>query len=107
MALSVKELTSLTGILEDSELGQRSFENVAASFHHCFNKQDHFRVGSALVFLLQQEDLLANKEQRLVSVYLLYEMYRTEPIQSNPFASVFVHLLASVSRKYFFATLNL
>ncbi|GFY46843.1 CCR4-NOT transcription complex subunit 11 [Trichonephila inaurata madagascariensis] len=93
MALSVKELTSLTGILEDSELGQRSFENVAASFHHCFNKQDHFRVGSALVFLLQQEDLLANKEQRLVSIYLLYEMYRTEPIQSNPFASVFVHLL--------------
>lgn len=93
MALTVKELTSLISILEDSELGQRSFENVAASFHHCFNKQDHFRVGSALVFLLQQEDLLANKEQRLVAVYLLYEMYRTEPIQSNPFASVFVHLL--------------
>ncbi|GFT75505.1 CCR4-NOT transcription complex subunit 11 [Nephila pilipes] len=93
MALTVKELTSLTSVLEDSGLGQRSFENVAASFHHCFNKQDHFRVGSALVFLLQQEDLLATREQQLVSIYLLYEMYRTEPIQSNPFASVFVHLL--------------
>lgn len=39
----------LCSILEESGLGQRTFENVAASFHHCFNKQDHFRVGSALV----------------------------------------------------------
>ncbi|GIY76173.1 CCR4-NOT transcription complex subunit 11, partial [Caerostris extrusa] len=92
MALSVKELNSLMNILEDSTLGQRTFENVAANFHHSFNKQDHFRVGSALVLFLQQ-DLLPTKEQQLMSVYLLYEMYRTEPIQANPFASVFVHLL--------------
>ncbi|KAG8189205.1 hypothetical protein JTE90_013738 [Oedothorax gibbosus] len=93
MALSVKELTSLINLLEENGLGQRPFENVATSFHHCFNKQDHYRVGSALVLLLQSEDLLPTREQRLMSVFLLYEMYRTEPIQANPFASVFVHLL--------------
>ncbi|XP_042898289.1 CCR4-NOT transcription complex subunit 11 isoform X1 [Parasteatoda tepidariorum] len=93
MALSVKEFTLLMNLLEESGLEKRMFESVATSFHHNFNKQDHYRVGSALVLLLQNEDLLPTKEQRLISVFLLYEMYRTEPIQANPFASVFIHLL--------------
>uniref|UniRef100_T1JGY1 CCR4-NOT transcription complex subunit 11 n=1 Tax=Strigamia maritima TaxID=126957 RepID=T1JGY1_STRMM len=90
MALSVKEFTSLLGILEDESLANQTFEAIAASFHHCFQKQDHFKAGCALVLMFQQPDLLPNANQRLVALFLLYEMYRTEPVASNPFASLFV-----------------
>ena len=36
-------------ILSEDNLSQSSFEGIASTFHHTFQRQDHFRVGSALV----------------------------------------------------------
>ncbi|XP_064602032.1 CCR4-NOT transcription complex subunit 11-like isoform X2 [Liolophura sinensis] len=47
----------------------------------------------AVVLMLQNKDLLPDPTQKLAAIFLLYEMYKTEPITVNPFASVFVHLL--------------
>lgn len=51
-----------------------------------------FPVGMCLVMMLQQ-DLLAEPEQRLAAITLLYELYRGESVTQNPFANVFIHLL--------------
>ncbi|KAI0228884.1 CCR4-NOT transcription complex subunit 11 [Lamellibrachia satsuma] len=93
MALSLKELASLLSVLSEDATQTQTFEGLASTLHHYFSKQDYFKVGNALVLLLQNEDLLSQHTQKLAAIFLLYEMYRVEPIAANPFASVFVHLL--------------
>lgn len=93
MALTIKEFSQLLNILQEENTENQSFETLATTLHHYFGKSDYFRIGCAIVGLLQQNDLLPNACQRFAAIFLLYEMYRTEPITANPFASVFVHLL--------------
>lgn len=94
MNLSPKELSSLLSILAEDSVAVSSFETIASSLHQLFNKNEHFQIGSAMLMLLQQPDLLPSTSQRIVVLFLLYEMYRTGPIANNPFAPVFIHVLS-------------
>lgn len=106
MALSSKELSLLLSILSEDNLSQSSFEGIASTFHHTFQRQDHFRVGSALMLLLQQPDLLPAPSQRVSILFLLYEMYKTEPPQNNPFVTFFLQLLSNQTNDENYSPLN-
>ncbi|KAK3727715.1 hypothetical protein RRG08_032672 [Elysia crispata] len=93
-ALTVKELASLLSVLSEDTTQAQNFESLAASFHHYFpNKQERFKVGQSLVLLLQHRDLLPHPTQKLAAVFILYEMYQSDPVSANPFATVFLNLL--------------
>ncbi|EDO46626.1 predicted protein [Nematostella vectensis] len=93
MTLSTKELSALLSIVSDEAVSNVSFETTALALHQRFSKNEHFKIGSALLMLLQQPDLLSSSSQRLAALFLLYEMYKSEPIAANPFAQVFVNVL--------------
>ncbi|XP_002131305.2 CCR4-NOT transcription complex subunit 11 [Ciona intestinalis] len=94
MSLSLKELSNLLGFLQEEEIANQQFESFSPALQKAgFNKQDHFRVGSSVVLLLQHKDLLPGQHQRLAAIYLLFDMYKNEPMAANPFAPVFIHLL--------------
>jgi len=43
--------------------------------------------------LIQHSDFLLNQTQKFAAIILCYELYRNEPIATNPLAPVFMHLL--------------
>ncbi|XP_066985827.1 CCR4-NOT transcription complex subunit 11 [Macrobrachium rosenbergii] len=93
MALSTNELSNLLGILSEETVERATLEQLVQQIYQNFNKQDYFKLGSALVFLLQQPDLLPSPTQRLSAITILHELYRGEPPPNNPFLPVFVNLL--------------
>ncbi|EDV21844.1 uncharacterized protein TRIADDRAFT_50727 [Trichoplax adhaerens] len=93
MALSTKDMNSLLSVISEENLTVSSLESLASSVHHFFGRQDHFKLGTAMTVLLQQSDLLSGSAQKCAIIYLLYDMYRNEPITSNPFATVFAYLM--------------
>jgi len=92
--LSPKELSSLLSILsEEAVSGSSSFEAIANALHHYFGPNDYLRVGTALLMMFQHHDLLPDQNQRISVLFLLFEMYRSQPIVKNPFAPLFIQLL--------------
>ena len=49
--------------------------------------------------MFQQPDLLPDPNQRISVLFLLYEMYRSQPVVKNPFAPLFIHLLTDSPNK--------
>ncbi|KAI6652058.1 CCR4-NOT transcription complex subunit 11 [Oopsacas minuta] len=99
MALSAKELTDLMTLLsEETILGPLSnvaitLEGLTTSFYRQFSKSDNFRIGTVLVLLIQERDLLPSSCQRIAALYLLYDIFHPDPIHLNPFVSIFFELL--------------
>lgn len=89
---AIKELNSLLSVLSLDPARCQTFEMIASSLYQHFNKQDSYRIGTSLVLLLRNKDILPSVGQRLAAIYLLYDMYKNEAVIMNPFASVFVHM---------------
>jgi len=87
--LSPKELTVLLSVLNEEE---KSLEAVSTQFQRAFSKQDHFKVGCC-IYLLLKDNLLGKLTNRLAAYYILFDLYRTEPLASNPFLPLFVDTL--------------
>ncbi|UYV63333.1 CNOT11, partial [Cordylochernes scorpioides] len=83
------------GIIMDKAIESQTLENISQTFHYNFGKSDCFRVGETLVSLLQHPDLFSDHSQQMAAIFLLYEMYRTEPFATNPFGVLFLHLLVT------------
>lgn len=93
MSLESTQIASLLSVISEEHTTTQTFEAIASSFHQFFNKQEYFKIGNAIVTLLQNRELIPHQSQRLVCIFLLFEMYRTDTISSNPFAPIFIHLL--------------
>jgi hypothetical protein len=87
--LSPKELTVLLSVLNEEE---KSLEAVSTQFQRAFSKQDHFKVGCC-IYLLLKDNLLGKLTNRLAAYYTLFDLYRTEPLASNPFLPLFIDTL--------------
>lgn len=93
-SLKPKELVTLLNIIEEDLVEKNSLENLCSRLHQNFPRSDHFKVGTALVTLLQQSDLLSSPSQRLTAITFLHDMYKHTAVSNNPFAPVFIQLLS-------------
>jgi hypothetical protein len=94
MSLSSKEFSALLSLLSEEGLGSMTLETLSVMFQRSFNRPDNFKIGTALVLLLNEQDLMTGSSQRVAALFLLYDMFRAEPISASPFAAVFAQLLA-------------
>jgi len=101
MSLASKDINLILNILnEDTCATSLTFEQISAQFQQNISKTDYLRVGNALVLLLQNRDLISTTSQRLIILYLFYDMYKNDQqssIHMNPFAPVFLSILTNSS----------
>ena len=86
--LSVKEVTALLDLLKQLD---QSLESSSAAFQRTFLRADHFRVGSAICCLI--EDGLLRPEQWAAALFILHDLYKSEPSGTHPFVPYLVEML--------------
>mmetsp|Transcript_44004 Transcript_44004/g.71599 ORF Transcript_44004/g.71599 Transcript_44004/m.71599 type:complete len:413 (-) Transcript_44004:36-1274(-) len=83
--VSSNELSTLFSLLEDDE---KQLESITSLFARSFPKQEHFNIGCILGMLLSDKYL--QPAQRISALFILFDIYKTEPITTNPFLPVFL-----------------
>lgn len=86
--LTVREVTALLDLL--AQLDQ-TLESSAAAFQRAFLRAEHFRVGSAICCLI--EDGLLPAKQRPTALFILHDLYKSDPPGVHPFMPFLVGLL--------------
>lgn len=96
MSLSSRDINLILNLLNEDTCGSvLTFEQISMQFQQNISKSDYLCVGNALVLLLQNRDLIPSIQQRLIILFLFYDMYKNEQqtIHTNPFAPVFISIL--------------
>lgn len=91
MSLTPKDLAKLLEILDEGKLDV-PLEALSSQLHQTFSLENRFKVGVTLLLLLQNVDLLLNHNQRIIALYLLYDLYRGKTMGLTPFVSIFVDI---------------
>eukprot|EP00123_Amoebidium_parasiticum_P016204 comp23332_c0_seq1/m.38446 comp23332_c0_seq1/g.38446 ORF comp23332_c0_seq1/g.38446 comp23332_c0_seq1/m.38446 type:complete len:437 (-) comp23332_c0_seq1:202-1512(-) len=85
--------TSLLGLLERAD---SPLEALGPALQSAFPQSAlRFDAGCALAVLLDDQTLLTSPWQRILALYMLYDMYKGEPIGANPFLPIFVKVAES------------
>ncbi|GBC06920.1 hypothetical protein RclHR1_07140007 [Rhizophagus clarus] len=82
----------------------RPFENIAVEFKGLVPEQKRFEAACALMALL--EDDKSQTYERVVALYILYNLYNVVPIRQNPFLILFLNLYKSLSSNFAFVEKN-
>lgn len=85
--VGTEELAKLLELLDKD----KPLESISAKLQKTFPKTDHFKLGCALYIMLQ--DNLLPGSGRLAAFYILYDLYASEPLASNPFLPIFINTL--------------
>ncbi|CAG8569855.1 1668_t:CDS:2 [Funneliformis caledonium] len=72
------------------QIFDQPFENIAVAFKGKVPEQKRFEAACALMALLEDGELQAN--ERVVALYILYNLYNVVPIHQNPFLILFLNL---------------
>ena len=87
--LLVKEVAALVDILEQSA----TLEVAAAAFQRAFLRSEHFRVAAAVCVLI--EDDLLPAQQRCTALFIVHDLYKSDPPGVHPFIPFLIGLLQS------------
>ena len=96
--LSTNQLSHLTSLFTQQAI-QEPLQNTLEKFGSLFSlKLEHFRVGSALLTLIQYDHTISDfPEYRLLAILFVLELYKNEHIKDHPFLALFGRLLNRVN----------
>ncbi|RIA98752.1 hypothetical protein C1645_731479 [Glomus cerebriforme] len=86
-------MTTFEGISKFQDLlhiVDQPFENIAVEFKGLVPEQKRFEAACALMALLEDGESQTN--ERVVALYILYNLYNVVPIHQNPFLILFLNL---------------
>ena len=86
--LSQKDLSFLYQIISDDN---QTFEKISQSYQNYFKKENQAHVGTTLFFLLK--DNLLNIHQRIISIYILYQISINDKNESNTYIPIILEIL--------------
>uniref|UniRef100_A0A915ETS6 CCR4-NOT transcription complex subunit 11 n=1 Tax=Echinococcus canadensis TaxID=519352 RepID=A0A915ETS6_9CEST len=92
MVLAARDLSKLRNFLLDEQSKLETFSALSENFQELFLKGEFFGIGKYLVSLLNN-DLLPDSVSKTLAIFLLWDMYKSEHLELNPFFPFILNFL--------------